>query len=101
MPKFKVAVDHSLDRDAALSKLQGFSDRIKEQAPVAVTDVKEDWDDQGNLVFGFTAMGFTISGQMVTTGSDVKVTGEMPFAALPFRGMIEKEVESKIREAIA
>ncbi len=101
MAKFKVAVDHSLQREAAVTRLQGFSEKVRENAPVEVTDLKEDWDENGNLEFAFKAMGFAITGFVETSDIDVKVTGDLPFAALPFRGMIEKEVENQIREAMA
>ena len=100
MAKFNVEVDHKTQRDEAVSKLKSFSTHIKEDAPVEVTDVQEDWDTNGNLNFSFKAMGFTISGSMVTCDQKVKVAGKIPFAALPFRGAIESQIADKIKEAV-
>ena len=100
MAKFNVTVDHQVQRDEAVTRLKGFSDRMREEVPVEVTDVKEKWDDSGNLNFSFKALGFTISGSMITTESQVTVDGKLPFAALPFRGAIESQIADKVREAI-
>ncbi|MEM7456733.1 MAG: hypothetical protein AAF456_20480, partial [Planctomycetota bacterium] len=74
---------------------------LEVSGPPGVTGLKEDWDEEGNLDFAFSAMGFTISGKVVTCDKQVKVNGDLPFAALPFRGMIEEKMAEKIREAIA
>ncbi len=101
MAKFNVSVNHEVQREVAVTKLKGFSDRMREDAPVEVTDVQEDWDDFGNLNFSFKAMGFKISGSMITTEKEITVDGKLPFAALPFRGAIESQIADKVREAIA
>jgi hypothetical protein len=101
MAKFNVTVDHEVQRDEAVTRLRGFSDRMREEVPVEVTDVEEKWDDAGNLSFSFKALGFTISGSMVTTENKITVDGKLPFAALPFRGAIESQIADKVREAIA
>ncbi|MFT5301495.1 MAG: hypothetical protein ACI87E_004737 [Mariniblastus sp.] len=100
MAKFNVVVDHGTQREVVVTRLRGFSDRVKEDAPVEVTDVEEIWDDTGNLSFSFKAMGFKISGSVVTCELLVTVKGQLPFAALPFRGAIESQIADKIREAI-
>jgi hypothetical protein len=100
MPKFKVSVDHETPRDQAVEKLKNFSDQIRQDSPVELTDVEESWDDAGNLTFAFKAMGLTISGTMVASESSVIVAGKLPFAAVPFRGQIEKQIESQIKTAL-
>ena len=101
MAKFNVVVDHQIERKQAVDSLRTFSDRIREESPVEVREVEENWDESGNLVFSFKAMGFTISGSMVTCEQKVTVAGKLPFAALPFRGAIESQIAEKVKEAIA
>lgn len=98
--KFNVVVDHTIERDEAVSRLKGFSDRMRDEVPVEVTDVVETWDDAGNLAFAFRALGFSISGSVVTCHESVTIIGNLPFAALPFRGAIENQIAEKIKEAI-
>lgn len=101
MAKFNIAVPHELKRDDAVSKLKSFSDEARSAAANQVSDLTEDWDDKGNLKFSFKALGFKVSGQMVTCEQSVTVVGDFPFAALPFRGAIESQLIEKIKQAIA
>ena len=101
MAKFNVAVDHDKSREQVVEKLRGFADLMKEKMPAQVSEVSEEWDGDGNLLFSFKASGFSVSGKMVTSENQVTVSGDLPFAALPFRGMLETTVADKIREAIA
>ena len=100
MPKFNVNVPHEIERDEAIEKLKSFMVDAKQNAPVELKDVEETWDEKGNLAFAFSAMGFRIAGQMVTEGKEIAVSGELPFAAMPFRGALETQLATKIREAI-
>ena len=101
MPKFTVAVEHGLKRETAIDRLKKFSDKVRQDSPVELTELQEDWDAEGNLKFAFAAMGMKISGQMETSDSTVQVAGQIPFAAIPFRGQLEKQLSEKIREALA
>ncbi len=101
MAKFNIEVQHQLERDVVVTRLRNFSDEMRDRVMVQVSEVTEEWDEQGNLNFSFKAMGFKVSGQMVTCEKQVTVVGDLPFAALPFRGAIESQVKEKIREVIA
>ena len=101
MAKFNVVVDHKTEREEAIGRLKTFSDRIRDESPVEVSEVEENWDESGNLLFSFKAMGFTISGSLVTCEQKVTVAGNLPFAALPFRGAIESQIAEKVKEAVA
>ena len=101
MPSFNVNVPHSLERDDVVSRLQGFSDEVRANSPVELSEVNESWDDSGNLEFSFKAMGMEISGTLMATASEVTIKGNLPFAAMPFRGAIESQIESKIKDVIA
>lgn len=100
MPKFSVSVPHALEREEAVVRLKDFSNKVLEDSPVDVTEVEEAWDDSGNLAFSFKAMGMKIAGKVITSGEQVAVDGDIPFAAIAFRGAIETQIEAKIREAI-
>ena len=101
MAKFNIAIDHELTRQDAVIKLQNFSEYLKKDFPVEVSEMDEQWDEQGNLNFSFKALGFKVSGRMVTCDSQVTVVGTLPFAALPFRGAIESQVAERLKEAFS
>ena len=101
MPQFQVAVPHQFDRSDMVSRLQKFADDLRENVPAEVSQVEENWDEQGNLNFAFKAMGFRVSGEVLTSEQDVTVQGKLPFAALPFRGAIESAIREQLESAIA
>lgn len=100
MPKFSVSVTHSVERTEAIGKLRTFMEEARKDSPVELSDVKEEWQEDGNLEFAFSAMGFRVDGQMITETEQITISGNLPFAALPFRGALETQLASKIREAI-
>ena len=100
MPKFNVIVSHSLRREIVVIRLRGFSEQARVNSPVELSEIRENWDEAGNLEFSFIAMGMQISGSLVTSECDVTVYGSLPFAAMPFRGAIETEIESRIKDVI-
>lgn len=101
MPKFSVSVPHTLEREEAVVRLKDFSNQVLDDSPVEVSDIEEAWDDAGNLAFSFKAMGLKIAGKVITSEQSVAVDGDLPFAAIAFRGAIENQIAEKIRAAIA
>ncbi len=100
MPNFKVLVSHESSRTEVVQRLKTYSIEMQDDVPVQVTEIEEVWDDSGNLVFAFKAMGLKFSGTVITCEQQITVKGSMPFAALPFRGAIENQVSQKIRQAL-
>ncbi|MBX3416845.1 MAG: polyhydroxyalkanoic acid system family protein [Pirellulaceae bacterium] len=101
MPNFSVQVPHDEEPAIVAERLREFSQKVRSMTTITVTEIVEVWDEHGNLDFSFKAMGFSISGRMESRVAVVHVQGSLPFAALPFRGAIEREVAAKIREAIS
>ena len=100
MPNFQVEVSHQLERELAAEKLRRYSEAAKSEMPAEISNLEEIWDEEGNLVFSFTALGFKVSGQMISYAEIIVVSGKLPFAALPFRGMIEKQLVARIQSAL-
>lgn len=101
MAKFNIDVPHGQDRDAVVAKLRSFFKQALDDAPDAVSEVEETWDEQGNLAFAFSAMGFRVAGNMVTDEEKIIVGGDLPFAAMPFRGALESQIKERLQQAIA
>ena len=100
MPKFTVIVDHSMGRQPAIDRLQSFSEDLKVQYSREVTEVTETWNEDGTLDFSIKAMGMKITGVMNPTENQVAVDGQLPFAALPFRGMIQNQIETELKRLL-
>ncbi|HYJ13225.1 MAG TPA: polyhydroxyalkanoic acid system family protein [Thermomicrobiales bacterium] len=94
MPKSTVHVQHTLGQQEALSRLKNILASAKDQYGDRISDLQEHWTDDGGT-FSFRAMGFKISGNLKVTNHDVAITGEYPFAAMPFKGTIESTLRER------
>lgn len=95
MPKLSVTVPHTLGQDAATERLHGILEKMKERYQDKISDLHEDW--QANVLhFSFKTFGFAVKGTMQVEPSDVKVDGDLPFAAMMFKGKIEQELKSTL-----
>lgn len=93
MPSINVKVSHSLAQEEALKRIKKIFDKLKDDFKDKISDVQENW--KGNSSdFSFKIMGLLMKGKLMVSASDVVLNGSIPFAALPFKGLIE----SKIRE---
>ena len=100
MPKSTVSIDHSLGQDVALERIKGMLSQVKENYGSQVSDLQEDWSDNGGT-FSFKAMGFKISGELAVTDSKVLIDAEYPWAAKPFQGTIETTIRERAERLLA
>ena len=100
MPQITVHYSHHLDPAEAARRLRQFGDSLKQKHGDEVTMLKEEWQGE-TLDFSLAAKGITVSGKLVVSAEDVQVTCQLPFAAMLFRGRIEKDIQSTIGEALA
>lgn len=102
MPKFSASVPHTLGRDKAKESLKTNLQRAKEMGVEQLKNMTEDWskwDAADSLGFTLATSGIKISGTMKVTDDAVAVDGDIPFAAMMFKGKIEekfRELVSKI-----
>ncbi len=95
MPKFSVTVPHQMGREAAQEKLDRLMTRVSEMYRDQVKDIEQSWE--GNtLNFSFRTMGMTISGKSIVEENQVDVKGDLPFAAMLFKGKIENDIRSQL-----
>ena len=104
MPKFNTSVPHSLGREKAKTSLKSFFEKAKEFGSKDATDVTEDWskwESDSALSFSFKTFGIAIKGLITVLEDKVTIDGEIPFAAMMFKGKIEEGFREKIGKAIA
>lgn len=100
MPAFQVEVTHTLTRDEAITRLRSFVERVREHYKDQVSSVEGSWVE--NLLdFSITSYGFSISGKLTVEDQLAKLAGQIPFAALAFRGKIEKSFASELKKALS
>ena len=100
MPKMNVTVPHALGLETANERLKGFMGKIKEKYQSQVSNLEESW--AGNtLNFGFTTFGFPIKGAVNVEQNQVVLDGDLPFAAMMFKGKIEQEIKDQLARLLA
>jgi len=100
MPKMTFTVPYSIDQAAAIEKLKSFVPAIKQRYGGQVSNVTEEW--VGDILkFAFTTFGFTIKGDLDVQPNQVVLDGELPFAAMMFKGKIESEFKENLAKLLA
>ena len=95
MPKFHLEVPHALSADEAKSRLERFIDSLRAKFQDKVSDLEQSWD--GNVLsFAMKTFGFKISGAVDSQDQKLDVRGDIPFAAMMFKGKIETEIREQL-----
>ncbi len=100
MPGFRTEVPHPLSKDDATEKLKVFLDQVRERYKDQVSAIEGDWADN-KLDFSLTTFGFTIKGLLTVEDKNAVLEGQLPFAALAFKGKIEQGIKSELEKALA
>lgn len=99
MPSYELSVPHTLGREEAVERVQGFSEKLKERMGDQVSDLEQSWEGD-KMSFGFSTFGFRISGQLDVQDSQVAVSGDLPFAAAMFKGKIVSAFEEQLTKIL-
>lgn len=100
MPQIHVQCSHHLTPAEAAQRLRQFGDKLKQKHGDEVKMLKEDWQDE-TLNFSLAAKGVTVSGRLIVGPQQIDVTCDLPFAAMLFRGRIEKDIRNTLSDALA
>ncbi|EAQ81450.1 polyhydroxyalkanoic acid system family protein [Blastopirellula marina] len=99
MPGFHVEVPHPLGQEAAIEKVQYVLEKMRGRFEGQVKDMQQTWE--GNImVFSFRTMGVDIKGTMDVLEELVIVKGSLPFAAMLFKGRIEKSIREELEKIV-
>ncbi len=99
MPKMKIVVPHDLPPEVALARIKGLLGDLKAQHAGQFSELQESWrDNRGD--FAAKVMGFNLAGRVEVRPREVEVGGELPFAALPFKGRVEGMVRERLQHLL-
>ncbi len=99
MPSVKLSVPHELGQEEAAARLKGFFEKVKQRYQNQVSDLEEAWSGN-SLDFGFRTYGFQIKGRMEVEPAEVNFGGQIPFAAMAFKGKIEQTVRDELTRVL-
>jgi hypothetical protein len=91
---------HQLGREAARQRLFERLEKLKERHGGKLSNFREAWNDN-MLDFGFTTYGFNIQGNVQVDENEIKLDGQIPFAAMMFKGKIEQELRAQMTKLLA
>ena len=100
MPSLNLNSSHQLGQEEATNRLKTFFEKLKARHGDKVSNLKEEW--QGNLLkYSFSTYGFNIKGDLSVEADAIKIKGELPFAAMMFKGKIEQAVKEELQRVLA
>lgn len=96
MANLKMSVPHELEQDEALKRVKKLIGQFSDQFAGNISDLKEEWKDNTDS-FSFQADGYHVTGQLTVKASKIEVTGEVPYPASLFMGVIEAVIIEKAK----
>jgi hypothetical protein len=100
MPKFSVTVPHELTKEEAGARLVHFSDKVQERFKDSIKDFQQTTEGDVSK-FSFKTFGMAIAGKIHVDAPDVKLDGDLPFAAMMFKGKIEQSIRDELTKLLA
>jgi putative polyhydroxyalkanoate system protein len=100
MPKFGVRVPHSLTQTEARSRLERFAELLQQKYQDKVSDLDQSWEGD-TLKFRFKSYGIQLQGGIAVNDKELDLNGELPFAAMMFKGKIESEIREQLEKIVA
>jgi putative polyhydroxyalkanoate system protein len=100
MPKFGVRVPHTLTKDEARSRLERFVEMIQAKFAGQVSELQQNWEGD-TLRFHFKTYGIPLDGGITVADNELNLAGDLPFAAMMFKGKIESEIREQLEKIVA
>jgi hypothetical protein len=100
MPSLQLTFPHQLGQEEAVARLKNLLSRVQEKYQAQVADLQQTWN--GNtLTFGFSTYGFKVGGDVIVEPSEVRLEGQIPIAAMMFKGKIESAIRDQLAKELA
>lgn len=100
MPQFNVSVPHELSKEEARSRLERFAELLEQKFQNQVSDLHQNWEGDA-LQFRFKTYGIQLEGDIRVEDKALNLVGQLPFAAMMFRGKIESEIREQLERIVA
>ncbi|MGI9456933.1 MAG: polyhydroxyalkanoic acid system family protein [Aeoliella sp.] len=95
MPKFNVSVPHTLGKEEVVDRMKHLLEKVTENFGDQVKNLEQSWEDD-KLNFSFRTFGINVSGEGTADDSEVHITGNLPIAAMMFKGKIESGLKDQL-----
>ncbi len=99
MPKLSITVPHSLGQAEAARRVAGLMDAISKKYADQIKITEQNFGENSGT-FAFKTMGMTVSGKAQIEEASVTIDCDLPFAAVMFKGRIEKEIRETLEKIL-
>ena len=100
MPGINTEVPHQLGQQDATERLKKLLEEVRRKYSDFVTELRGEWADNV-LNFSLKTYGFKIDGILTVEDDRAKLSADLPFAALAFRGKIEQSIVTELRRELS
>ena len=95
MPRISLETPHALGQEEALRRVKGKVVELKVAHQSHYSNLRESWTGS-TLSFGFRAAGMKVSGSATVGTSEVKLTANLPLAAMLVKGKIIQRIQEEL-----
>lgn len=99
MPSLSLTIPHALGQDEALTRMKKETQSALESFGDKIKDFQQDWNEN-RVDFSFSAMSFSIKGDMEVNHDNLAVSAQLPMAAFMFKGMIEQRLKEHLSKIL-
>ncbi len=75
-------------------------EQIKKEHTYTVTDLTETWPDPYTMEFAFKVLGFSLTGNVAATEDAVRISVDLPVAAMLMQKTIESQVTKELTQLL-
>ena len=100
MPKMNVTIPHQLGKQVAADRLSHFLDRVRDKYQDQISDLHQTVDGD-SLDFGFKTYGIDVRGRLTVSEDQLHLDGDLPIAAMMFKGKIESAIQAELEKLLA
>ncbi len=100
MPRVTQEVPHTLGQEEAMRRVKEKIAEMEQTHRNEYSGLNQQWDGP-RLSFEFRVVGMKISGTADVEESQVQLTATVPFAAMMFKGKIERGVSDELGALLA
>ncbi len=100
MPKISLSVAHQLGQETAKNRISGLLADSRERFAGQISHVSESWNGYVDEI-SFKGLGFSVTGKIDVQPAQVLIELNLPLAAYPLKGRVEKEILAHARELLA
>jgi hypothetical protein len=97
MPQFNVSVPHGTTKEEATEKVKHVLDKLSERYADKIKNLQQSFEDD-KLNFSFKTLGITVTGEGTVDDDNVNIKGNLPIAAMMFRGQIESGLRDSLQK---